>query len=433
MSAKANRIASRQALVCSEFARYSLEACRLGSPVDRAIAHMFRQRKEQGARDRRLIRQVVFAMFRWWGWIHQWEDECLVRGLLLAYLLDGNPWNLVCDVWAQESKLTPLPVGWQIVSDLQAKQQWISRYTQEDENLFQPKKLFPDFFINSLDIPQDQEATNVFDQLLSCLQTRSPLWIRIQNFDFQAVNRQLQQNHLTTILHPIVSHAVEVQGSVNINQLSLFKAGAFEVQDLASQCIGLVCAPQETEKWWDVCAGGGGKALHLATLMKGKGQIVATEIRKEKLHEIRRRASRGNWKNIVIHHWDGKELLGINTFFDGVLVDVPCSGTGTWRRNPDARWRIHMQDIRKLMTLQLEILECAKNKVKSGGVLVYATCSVMQMENESVVEQFLKQNPSFQLDSFLHPITQESIEGMLQIWPHLFNSDGMFVAKMRRL
>ncbi|MBF0287925.1 MAG: RsmB/NOP family class I SAM-dependent RNA methyltransferase [SAR324 cluster bacterium] len=431
MSAKAQSIAIRQALVCREFASHALEACRHGTPVDRATAQILRQRKEQGARDRRLIRQVIFAMFRWRGWIDQWEHEYLSKALLLAYLLDGNPWNLVCSVWAQESNLGILPMEWQTPDDLTAKQQWMSHYTQDDESLFTSEQLFPEFFIRSINIPQNQATVPFVDQLLSCLQVRSPLWIRIQNVDFEKLNQQLQQHHLTTIPHPILPNAVEVQGSINVHQLSLFKAGAFEIQDLASQCIGWVCAPQCEERWWDVCAGGGGKSLQLAALMKGKGQVIATEIRKTKLYEIRRRANRGNWSNIIVHHWDGKEFLGEDTAFDGVLVDAPCSGSGTWRRNPDARWRINLQDVRKLAGLQLEILEGAKNKIKPGGLLVYATCSLMQIENESVVGQFLEQNPNFQLEPFFHPITNELTEGMMTIWPHMLNSDGMFVAKMR--
>ncbi len=431
MPLRVQSIANRQAAVCQEFAEKVLESTRTHYPADKTLARLFRNRKEQGARDRRLIRQVIFAMFRWWGWIQQWESSEWAKLLLIAYLLDRNPWNAVCDIWAETSRLPTMPSGWTVQKSLKEKQKWLSQYLQEEPQKFRLFDLIPPFFLEALAIPGKPDEFR--EELLSYLQQRTPLWIRTQTTNSAALYSQFQENQLMPIPHPKVAHAVELQGTINIHELSLFKAGAFEIQDLASQGIGLACAPRVGEHWWDVCAGGGGKSLHLAALMEGKGQVLSTEIRKSKLPEILRRAKRGHWRNIRVEHWDGQALLTKHKGFEGVLVDAPCSGTGTWSRNPDARWRTRFEDIEKMVQLQHQILEYAKNEVKPGGVLVYATCSLMEIENEGVVQEFLGKNQEFELEKIPHPLTGEQTSGMVTIWPHHFNSDGVFIARMRRV
>ena len=113
-------------------------------------------------------------------------------------------------------------------------------------------------------------------------------------------------------------------------------------------------------------------------------------------------------------------------------MDAPCSGTGTWSRNPDARWRIRFEDVEKLVKQQHQILECAKKEVSHGNVLVYATCSLLEIENKGVVRHFLENNPDFQLEEMLHPLTGDISSGMITIWPHNFKSDGVFIARMKR-
>ena len=121
-----------------------------------------------------------------------------------------------------------------------------------------------------------------------------------------------------------------------------------EIQDLASQAVGLACDPDPGERWWDACAGAGGKALHLSALMQGKGLVVATDINESKLKETVRRARRSPFRNVTTKVWDGKHVAGKPGSFDGVLVDAPCSALGTWRRNPDARWTLDREAIGRL-------------------------------------------------------------------------------------
>ena len=147
-------------------------------------------------------------------------------------------------------------------------------------------------------------------------------------------------------------------------------------------------APKPGERWFDPCAGAGGKTLHIAQLMMRKGTVVAGDIREEKLNDLRLRARRAGFPNITAkaHNggvWKGKHL------FDGILVDAPCSCSGVWRRNPGAQWKLTPEDLDDLSATQLKILENYAAALRTGGVMVYATCSLFDRENSAVVKEFL--------------------------------------------
>jgi 16S rRNA (cytosine967-C5)-methyltransferase len=197
--------------------------------------------------------------------------------------------------------------------------------------------------------------------------------------------------------------------------------------------IGMVCAPLPGERWWDCCAGGGGKTLQLASLLQRKGVVVATDIREYKLDDLKMRARRAGFPNIRRSPWDGKaprkKKAGL---YDGVLVDAPCSCSGVWRRNPDAKWNTDEAEIAEMSDLQLKILTAASAGVKPGGVLVYGTCSLFDPENRTVVSKFLESHPDFTLESFADPLSGKLCQGTLQIRPWDSDSDSMFAARMRR-
>ena len=172
-----------------------------------------------------------------------------------------------------------------------------------------------------------------------------------------------------------------------------FERGDLEIQDLASQAVGLACDPDPGERWWDACAGAGGKSLHLAALMKGKGLVVATDVHEIKLKEAVRRARRSPFRNLTTKAWDGKHVAGKPGSFDGVLVDAPCSAIGTWRRNPDARWTLDREAIARLAELQGQILDAASAGVRQGGTLVYSVCTLTPAETTGVVSAFLDDAP----------------------------------------
>ena len=213
--------------------------------------------------------------------------------------------------------------------------------------------------------------------------------------------------------------------------LESYRKGLFEIQDLASQCVGLVCAPRPGSRWLDACAGAGGKTLQLAQLMKRKGNVTASDLRSYKLEDLRRRARRAGFPNITT-----KENIAasgkVKHPFDGVLIDAPCSCSGVWRRNPGAQWILSAEEINDIAVRQLEILETYAAAVRAGGVLVYATCSVFDIENVDVVRKFMDKHPEFKLDPFPNPLTGDIAPGMLRIDGGLYNCDTLFAARLRK-
>ncbi len=208
--------------------------------------------------------------------------------------------------------------------------------------------------------------------------------------------------------------------------------GELEIQDLASQAVGLACDPDPGERWWDACAGAGGKALHLAALMQGRGVVVATDVHAARLKEAVRRARRSPFRNVTTREWDGRHVAGKSRSYDGVLVDAPCSAVGTWRRNPDARWTLDRQAIPRLAELQGQILRAASAGVRPGGALVYSVCTLTPAETIGVVRPFLEANPEFRLEPFPHPLADATTDGTLLIWPQDADTDAMFIARMVR-
>ncbi|UKI31629.1 MAG: RsmB/NOP family class I SAM-dependent RNA methyltransferase [Lentisphaeria bacterium] len=207
-----------------------------------------------------------------------------------------------------------------------------------------------------------------FDRFLDDLRRRPPMWLRAQCDDPGKLAEELAQAGLSVRRHERIPTALRVEDPrVNLHTLESFRRGDFEVQDLASQCIGLTAAPRPGEQWLDACAGAGGKSLQLADLMKRRGTVVACDVRSYKLDDLRLRARRAGFPNIITREWDGKPFRGKQAGrFDGVLVDAPCSCSGVWRRNPDGRWTLRPEEPAETADLQLKILSAAAPAVRPG-------------------------------------------------------------------
>src|SRR4029079_13598593 len=167
-----------------------------------------------------------------------------------------------------------------------------------------------------------------------------------------------------------------------------FQNGEFEIQDLASQLVGHACAPKPGETWWDVCAGEGGKTLHLADLMANKGVVWASDRHTRRLDTLKRRAARAQIFNYRVAPWDGAAKLPTKTKFDGILVDAPCSGVGTWQRNPHARWNATPNDVHELAATQRALLEHVVAGLKPHGRLIYSVCTLTRSETTAVADRF---------------------------------------------
>jgi 16S rRNA (cytosine967-C5)-methyltransferase len=232
---------------------------------------------------------------------------------------------------------------------------------------------------------------------------------------------------------------VRLAGKPAINRHALFRDGLVEVQDEGSQLLAWLVAPRRSEMIADYCAGAGGKTLALAMLMRGTGRIYAMDVSARRLAALAPRAARAGVTNIHTIALSGdndaraKRLAGK---LDRVLVDAPCSGFGTLRRNPDLKWRHGEPAIAELVKKQTAILQAASRLVKPGGRLVYATCSILREENEAIAEAFLAANPAFAPLPCNELLAAQRIAldtGLyLRLWPHRHGTDGFFAASFQR-
>ncbi len=221
------------------------------------------------------------------------------------------------------------------------------------------------------------------------------------------------------------------EGEAKLGRGGLFLSGAFEFQDEAAQIAALLCGVKPGMRVLDIAAGAGGKSLTLAALMQNKGKIVASDVRAAALHELERRAMRAGVTIIDTHPPDGA--------FDVVLLDAPCSGTGTWRRQPELRWRLTPERLTELRTTQDALLKQAAKYVKPGGRLVYATCSILPSENEDRVAAFLERDDDFEpipaAGVWRETVGTEPPPGLGEYFralPHSIRTDGFFAASLYR-
>ena len=207
---------------------------------------------------------------------------------------------------------------------------------------------------------------------------------------------------------------------MNVFKLPTFKEGKFEVQDASSQLVAPFTDVSPGMRVIDACAGGGGKTLHLASLMQNAGHIIAMDNDQRKLDELKRRARRAGATNIETRLIDSTKVIKrLNNSADRVLLDVPCSGLGVLKRNPDAKWKLNLDYIDRVRKIQQDILDRYSQMVKANGKLIYATCSILSSENQHQVNSFLSAHPNF------------ALEEQKQIFPSE-GFDGFYMARMTR-
>lgn len=208
-----------------------------------------------------------------------------------------------------------------------------------------------------------------------------------------------------------------------------FKDGYVSIQDKSSMFVAEILAPYEGEMILDACSAPGGKACQTAELLQGTGQVDATDIHEHKIELIEHNIKKLRLKNVHAFQHDATQPY--DKKYDKILVDAPCSGLGVLRHKPEIKYAQTKDTVDGLVELQLKIMNNIKDFVKPGGVIVYSTCTIEQMENENVIYTFLKQNKDFEFEPFSHPRTGEKVK-TLQILPQDFNSDGFFITKIRR-
>jgi 16S rRNA (cytosine967-C5)-methyltransferase len=359
-------------------------------PADAVLREALKADEMLTAVQRREVAQAVFAYYRWRGW-HDRKREVESRvawSLELADKFRKNPFTLNAE--ALRAKAVP---------------EWLPA---------------------EMDCPEPW---------LRSLQREPLLWLRARSGKARGLANMLDDCKVPKGL--LMREAVEYQGRRDLFETEPFKQGAFELQDISSQAVGVLCAPKPGEVWWDACAGEGGKTLHLADLMQGRGQVFASDKADWRLAKLKQRAARATVQNYQGAMWDGGGSLPFDVKFDGVLVDAPCSGIGTWQRNPHARWTTTANDVHELAALQLQLLNHAAVALKPGGRLIYAVCTLTRAETTGVVDRFAQANPGF--DPLSLPLLRDEavklgVKGTPAqfIWPQEFQGNGMFVTQWRR-
>lgn len=276
--------------------------------------------------------------------------------------------------------------------------------------------------------PQETDTTL---EWLKSLQTAPAVWLRARKGMGKALADRLGES---TTAEGLLADAVRYRGPEDMFRSEAFQAGEFEIQDIGSQAVGVLSDPKPGETWWDACAGEGGKLLHLSDLMENKGLIWATDRADWRLKKLKLRAARAKAFNYRTALWDGSAKLPTKTKFDGVLIDAPCSGLGTWQRNPHARWTTTPADVKELAALQRQLVMNAAAAVKPGGKLIYAVCTLTRSETDEVADWCSQQLSQFE-PMILPALPSEppAASARKWIWPQLAGGNGMFVSAWRRL
>lgn len=395
-------------------------------PADRWLGNFFHsERKRFGAQDRRFFAETLYSLFRHKTFYNIWSREILPVGdsrltVLLASAREGMiPEDKVFE-FARELRWGISPG---ILEKLK-KMELPTRSSFEAGSLEEicAKYSFPAWLAG--------KWINEFGKekalgLMAACQQRPPFTIRINPVKTtrEALIQKFRNQNIPATETPQSPYGISFRDRANLFDSEEFRDGLFEIQDEGSQILCQKVDPKPGELIWDACAGGGGKTLLLAAMMQNKGRIVATDIRAKKLEELAKRAKRAGLFNIFPADLNRmSEISQAKKGFDKILVDAPCSGTGTLRRNPDAKWKLSEERIQGCRKDQLHILETVLPHLKKGGRLYYATCSLEPEENEEVMKEFLGKHPQL----FRVPLPDGS--GSLRLFPHTDQTDGFFLA-----
>jgi 16S rRNA (cytosine967-C5)-methyltransferase len=321
-------------------------------------------------------------------------------------------------------------LGW--VDPAQSIEAQIQETVEIAERYARNPKSIPDPEMLELGVPSWVRAHfEVTAEWARSLQAPTRLWLRAKPGTGRVLAARLGNSK---VLGPDkLSDALAYEGERDLFRSSEFHEGAFEVQDVSSQAVGWTCEPEPGESWWDACAGEGGKTLHLCAMMRAKGLVMATDRAEWRLEKLKRRAKRAQAFNYRIAVWDGSPNLPKGGPYDGVLVDAPCSGIGTWQRNPQARWTTNETDVLELAALQKQLLGNVIKAIKPGGRLIYSVCTLPRAETSEIASWFDESFPEFQRWEVSNPFERTTSPARdLVLWPQQTRGNGMFIAQWRK-
>lgn len=393
-------------------------------PADAVLSHFFRNRRGIGQHDRAFIAETVFGVLR--------------RKLLLDYLAQGTNLRMTVLLWLARfsgrstrdlaSVLRPGEAEW-LAEKKAVAIDGLPLHVRAD---------LPDWVVERL---QSQMPDDEILALGRALQQPAPLDLRVNSFRAQrdVVLPALKAEGLKAEATPHSPLGIRIQGRPALNKHPLFVDGSIEVQDEGSQLLGFLLAPRRHELVVDFCAGAGGKSLMLGAMMNSQGRLYAFDVSAARLARLKPRLARSGLSNLhphTIRDENDTKVKRLAGKIDRVLVDAPCSGLGTLRRNPDLKWRQSPESLAELSAKQAQILRAAAGLVKKGGRLVYATCSLLHAENEDIVTAFLADRPEFALVPASSVLAEQRIAWpeaqYLHLKPHVHGTDGFFAAVFQR-
>lgn len=421
----------KSSLIGHTIEAYSEFANNSAIPADAVLRRFFLNRKYLGSKDRRVIATTYFGAIKNFLRLEAIGQDAFATDVHRPELIIAAYVILFENEKPEEMRLILTELSNEFNNDYprQAFEAMADRSREEFrlqtlpiEDRLSILHSFPLWFVK--EISKEYEA-DLVEPILKSLNAEAPTVLRVNT---TMITREDLQNELTeqgveTELSTISEDALLLHKRINIWDLAAFKRGAFEVQDEGSQLVAPFADIHSNRiKILDACAGAGGKTLHFSSLLKNQGEIFATDPDRNKLEELKKRVVRSNSQNIRIVHPDkyDSQISNKLNWFDIVLLDVPCSGTGTLRRNPSIKWNLAEEMLTELIQKQRRILDANSKYIKPGGTLLYATCSLLKNEGEEQIEWFTKEYPEFHL------------EETKRLHPESDGCDGFFVARLKR-
>lgn len=400
------------------------EILRFTGPADVALSRYFRENPRLGGRERGVIAEAVYGLLRNKSVYTSFAESGvgpMMRRMALLGLTDTVSIESLAGLSEEEVE-------------------WLTRTAQIDRNQLPlaMRSNLPAWLLEKL-IARDGETATM--ELAEAMNQPAPLDLRVNAIKStrEAVMTELAAAPILCEPTPYSPLGLRVIKKPALQNLPLFKDGAIEVQDEGSQLLAQVVGAKRGEMIVDFCAGAGGKTLALGAAMRNTGRLYAFDVSEKRLAKLKPRMARSGLSNVhpvMIAHENDAKVKRLAGKIDRVLVDAPCSGLGTLRRNPDMKWRQTVETIAEMHAKQLNILTSAARLLKPGGRLVYGTCSFLNEENEDVVSEFMQNNPDFTLVPMSTVLEEQKIAlemgDYLKLLPNLHQTDGFFAAVLER-
>ena len=405
------------------------------APADRLVGNYFRRRRYAGAKDRRAVSEMVYDMIRRRGEYAWAAGGTGSRQLALAHLISQPD--------AEAAAIANLFDGAKYCPDeLTADEQaLIAAMTGSwDGAPAWAVGNYPEWLAHSL----SRRFGADLEREMAAMGGRADVDLRVNvlKSDAAKVAASLAKKDIATTPGALAPNALRLTDRRSLANHPLYQSGAIEIQDEGSQLVALLCAARAGQQVVDYCAGAGGKSLALAADMGNKGQIFAFDNNPRRMRPLRERLQRAGARNIQLHALAEatarKALADLSGKADRVLLDVPCSGSGAWRRNPESKWRLTAEQLEQYGQTQAKIMNLAAPLVAPGGRLIYATCSILVEENEDRIDAFLAEQPGFEILP-ISEVWAGVLDGdapcddpFLHLTPVRHGTDGFFLAVLQR-